>query len=305
LYADDANGLGKCSVFTPQNIWNTPIDKLPVAPSSALHISTVGLTAFLHPDFGASDTIGIPVNVVPNDKATTNVNVHFQIWYESDRSVYPIPANPLIENGANSTGDRHVIIVDKQACILYELIGFYPPSAAGQPYTAYAGAVFNLNWDELRPETFTSADAAGLPIFPGLVRYDEVASGEIDHALRVTVPNTQEAYLWPARHYASKLTDAMYMPMGTRLRLKASVDISKFSKTNQVILKALKKYGMMVADNGTAWYITGAPDSRWNDGDLHNLQSITGADFEEVDVSGLAAAPDSAETIPGAAQLRN
>jgi hypothetical protein len=177
-------------------------------------------------------------------------------------------------------------------CTLYEMWSAYPEAASWQ---AGSGAIFDLRSNELRPAGWTSADAAGLPIFPGLVKYDEVLAGAIHHAIRVTVPQTQQSYVWPARHYASSLTDPKYPPMGTRLRLRADFDISNFSATNQIILTALKKYGMMIADNGSAWYISGAPDPRWNDDDLHNLGQVTGADFEAVDVSPLMVNPDSAE----------
>ena len=213
-----------------------------------------------------------------------NTPPHSLIRDESDPGPYAVPLNAPIEGGSSSTGDRHVIAIDTTNCILYELYAAYPQSAS---WEAGSGAIFNLKSNKLRPAGWTSADAAGLPIFPGLVRYDEVLTGAIHHAIRLTIPQTQKDYVWPARHYASNLTDPKYPPMGTRFRLKSDFDISSFSATNQIILKALKKYGMMVADNGSAWYISGAPDSRWNDDDLHNLGKLTGADFEAVDVSPL------------------
>jgi len=186
--------------------------------------------------------------------------------------------------------------VDTDNCILYELYNAFPQTSSWQ---AGSGAIFPLASDALRPATWTSADAAGLPIFPGLVRWDEVASGEIRHALRFTVPQTQRAYVWPARHYASSLTGAQYPPMGVRFRLKASFDISGFSAANQVILRALKKYGMMIADNGSAWFISGAPDPNWNNDDLHVLTTITGSAFEAVDVSTLMVDPNSGQALQG------
>ncbi len=197
-----------------------------------------------------------------------------------------------IEGGAQSTGDRHALAIDTGHCTLYELYAAYPQAAS---WTAGAGAIFDLLSDALRPSGWTSTDAAGLPVFPGLVRYDEIAAGEIRHAIRFTVPQTQRAFVWPARHYASSLTGTQYPPMGARFRLRAGFDISGFSAANQVILRALKKYGMILADNGSAWYLSGAPDSRWNNDDLHNLGLLHGSDFEAVDVSGLMISPNSGQ----------
>ncbi len=213
---------------------------------------------------------------------------------ESDPGPYPIPTNAPVEAGS----DHHVLIVDSGSCRLYELY-----AAQRQPdghWDAGSGAIFPLSSNALRPAGWTSADAAGLPILPGLVRYEEVAAGEIAHALRFTAPQTRRAYVWPARHYASALTDPRYPPMGQRFRLKAGTDISGFSADVQVILRALKKYGMILADNGSAWYLSGAPDSRWDDEDLHTLQQLQGSDFEAVDESGKMVDSDSARTsIPG------
>ena len=201
-------------------------------------------------------------------------------------------ANAPIEGGSQSTGDRHAISVDTTNCVLYELYAAYPQTAS---WAAGSGAIFNLLSNALRPSGWTSTDAAGLPVFPGLVRYDEIAAGEIRHAIRFTVPQTQRAFVWPARHYASSLTGTQYPPMGARFRLRAGFDISGYSADNQVILRAMKKYGMMLADNGSAWFISGAPDPRWNDSDLHNLGLIKGSDFEAVDVSGLMIDPNSGQ----------
>jgi len=254
----------------------------------------------LHPDFGAGlwagAPIGIPFVVVSNQPP---VSVTFQYADESDPGPYPIPPNAPIEGGSASSGDRHVLVVDQGNCVLYELYAAYPQPGGG--WTAGSGAIFDLRADRLRPAGWTSADAAGLPILPGLVRYDEVAAGAIRHAIRFTAPQTRQSYVWPARHYASSLTGAQYPPMGQRFRLRADYDISGFSAANQVILAALKKYGMMLADNGSSWYLSGAPDDRWNNDDLHALTQLTGADFEAVDVSHLMANPDSGQVLGASA----
>ena len=286
--------LGTCTVLPADNIWNTPVDQLSVSPNSSTYVNTIGATTGVHADFGSGlwdgGPIGIPYITVPGTQ--TKYPVSFDYADESDPGPYAVPLNAPIEGGSASTGDRHAISVDVDHCILYELYAAYPQSAS---WKAGSGAIYNLLSNSLRVATWTSADAAGLPIFPGLVRYDEIAAGEIRHALRFTVPKTQKAYVWPARHYASSLTGAQYPPMGVRFRLRADFDISSYSPTNQIILNALKKYGMMIADNGSAWYLSGAPDSRWNNDDLHNLGKIHGSDFEVVDVSGLMITPDSGQ----------
>jgi hypothetical protein len=284
--------IGNCPVLPADNIWNTPVDQLPALTNS--WVTTIGGTKLLHPDFGAGlysgGPIGIPFITVPGTQ--TKYPATFTYADESDPGPYAVPLTAPIEGGSQSTGDRHAIAIDTDNCILYELYAAYPQTAS---WTAGSGAIYNLLSDALRPAGWTSADAAGLPIFPGLVRYDEVAAGQINHAIRFTVPQTQMAYLWPARHYASSLTGTQYPPMGARFRLKAGFDISGFSAANQVILRALKKYGMILADNGSAWYISGAPDDRWNNTDLHNLGSIAGSNFEPVDVSGMMADPNSGQ----------
>src|SRR5438067_2053912 len=273
--------IGSCAVLPANNIWNTPVDQLAVSSNSSTWVSTIGSTKTLHPDFGTG-TIGIPYIAVPGTQ--TKYPASFTYADESDPGPYAIPLNAPIEGGSQSTGDRHALSIDTDNCILYELYAAYPQASS---WTAGSGAIFNLFSNALRPSGWTSTDAAGLPLFPGLVRYDEVAGGEIRHALRFTVPQTQRAFVWPARHYASSLTGAQYPPMGARFRLRTGIDISGFSPVNQVILRALKKYGMMLADNGSAWYISGAPDERWDNNDLHNLGVLKGSDFEAVDVSGL------------------
>jgi hypothetical protein len=254
----------------------------------------MGATKTVHADFGAGmyngAPIGIPFITVPGTQ--TKYPATFTYADESDPGPYATPLNAPIEGGSGSTGDRHVISVDTDHCILYELYSAYPQSAS---WGAGSGAIFNLLSNALRPSGWTSADAAGLPVFPGLVRYDEIAAGEIRHAIRFTVPQTQKAFVWPARHYASSLTGTQYPPMGARFRLRASFDISGYSPTNQIILRALNKYGMILADNGSAWYLSGAPDDRWNNDDLHKLGAILGSDFEAVDVSSLMIDPNSGQ----------
>lgn len=293
--------IGGCPVFPADHIWNTPIDTLPVAANSSTLVNTIGPGIGLHPDFGSGTwdggPIGIPFITVPGTQAKFPAT--FTYADESDPGPYAIPMNAPIEGGSSSSGDRHAIAVDTDGCILYELYSAYPEGAS---WSAGSGAIFNLKSYALRPATWTSADAAGLPIMPGLVRFDEVAAGEIRHALRFTVPQTQKAYVWPARHYASSLTSTQYPPMGTRFRLKASFDVSPYPAEVQVILRALQKYGMMVADNGSAWYISGAPDSRWNNDNLHQIGKVLGSSFEVVDVSSLMIDPNSGQAHqPGGA----
>lgn len=294
LAAAQAPTVGNCTVLPADNIWNTRIDQLPVAPSSSTWVNTIGPSSPMHPDFGSGlydgGPIGIPYVTVPGTQ--TKYPATFTYQSESDPGPYAIPLNAPIEGGSSSTGDRHAIAVDTDNCILYEIYAAYPQAASWQ---GGSGAIFSLLSDALRPATWTSADAAGLPIFPGLVRYDEIAAGAIRHAIRFTVPQTQKAYVWPARHYASSLTGAQYPPMGARFRLKASFDISHFSATNQIILTALQRYGMMLADNGSSWFISGAPDARWNNDDLHALTTVAGSNFEAVDVSPLMVDPNSGQ----------
>ena len=293
--------IAGCDIFPEDNIWNTPVDNAPLHPNSTNYINTIGANSGLHADFGSgvwppgSDSpIGIPFVVV--DSSQPEVAVSFNYDDESDPGPYPIPPDAPREGGPTTdTGDRHVLVLENDNCILYELF-----AAERQPdnsWTAGSGAVFDLNSNALRPDGWTSADAAGLPILSGLVRYDEVASGQILHAIRFTAPQTQRAYVWPARHFASNLTGTNYPPMGLRLRLKASFDISGYSPEIQVILKAMKTYGLILADNGSAWYISGVPDERWNNGMLHEWDGITGSNFEVVDVSSWMIDPDSGQAV--------
>jgi hypothetical protein len=291
--------LTACTFFPADNIWNTRVDALPVDANSQTYVNTIGAAHGLHPDFGAGvwegGPIGIPFVFVRGDQP--RVPITFGYADESDPGPYPIPPDAPIEGGPNSDGDRHILVVDRDACVLYETWDSWP-TPDGSWY-AGSGAVFDLRSHALRPDSWTSADAAGLPILPGLVRYDEIASGEIRHALRFTVPQTRRAYLWPARHFASSLTGSQYPPMGQRFRLKAGFDITGFSAANQVILTALKRYGMFLADNGSAWFLSGVPDARWDDADLHRLQdNVHGSDFEAVDESALMIHPDSGQARP-------
>lgn len=278
--------LESCSLFPANNIWNTAIDSLPIDKNSDLYVNTLGRDVKAHPDFGSAYEgmpIGIPYRVVDGTQA--KVDVVFDYVDESDAGPYPIPDEPLIEGGPDGDGDRHILIVDKDSCTLYEL--FYAYLEDDGSWTAGGGAIFDLNSNILRPDSWTSADAAGLPILPGLVRFDEVAAGEIKHALRFTAAETRQDYVWPARHYASELTDVQYPPLGQRFRLKADFDTSGFSPQVQVILTALKTYGMMLADNGSSWFISGTSDERWDNDILGELKQLTGNDFEAVDVSSL------------------
>lgn len=280
--------LGGAQLFPADNPWNSPIDHLPVDERSADYISSIGRDAHLHPDFGKSKdgvSPGIPYVVVSGDEPRRPVR--FRWAGESDPVLYPIPSNAPIEGGPNSGGDRHLLILDRTNSKLYELYG---ARKAEDVWEAGSGAVFDLLSNNLRPAGWTSADAAGLPILPGLVRYDEVVEQrEIRHALRFTAKTTRRAYVYPARHWASAHTDAKLPPMGLRVRLKAAYDISDFPPVAQVILKALKKYGMLLADNGGSLFITGAPDSRWDNNDLAALKRVKGDDFEVVQTENIVA----------------
>lgn len=288
-----------CSILPANNIWNTRIDSLPLAANSASYISSIGFAATLHPDFGSGDwppdtdsPIGIPFVEVDASQSLVAIN-YTAYGDESDPGPFPIPSAAPVEGGPSGDGDRHVLVVDHAGCRLYELYRAFPQTDGS--WNADSGAAYDLNSNALRPDGWTSADAAGLPIFPGLVRYDEVAAGLIGHAIRFTAPSTQRAYVWPARHFASSITDPDLLPMGQRFRLKASFDIFGFSPEIQVILTAMKQYGLILADNGSAWYISGAPDERWNNDMLRELKAIPGSAFEAVDVSELQVSPDSGE----------
>jgi len=277
--------IGNCTILPATNVWNRRVDALPVRTDSATLMNRMGLSRYLHPDFGTYAGYGIPINNVT--ASTPRSPVTFTWPAESDAGPYPIPASPKIE-GAGAAGDRHILMIDTAACELWEL---FAAQKVGGGWKAGSGAIFDLRSNALRPNGWTSADAAGLPIYPGLARYDEVAAGAIAHALRFTVPETRNAHIYPARHDASSLTGASYPPMGLRLRLKANVDISGYGPQSRIILRALKRYGMILADNGSAYYVSGAPDPRWNDDDLHDLHGITGSMFEAVDTTGFVNGP--------------
>jgi hypothetical protein len=274
------------------NIWNRRIDTLPLLPNSNELVETIGPDTGLHPDFGAGlyegRPIGIPFVSVPQSQPL--VPVRFDLYGdESDPGPYPIPADAPVEGGACSDGDRHVLVVQEGTCMLYEL--YSARSLTDGSWLADSAARFDLNSNDLRPAGWTSADAAGLPILPGLVRFDEVAAGAIDHALRFTTQPTRREYLWPARHHAGSTTDPNVPAMGQRFRLKAAFDISGFSAANQVILTALKQFGMILADNGSDWYISGSSDPFFDDDVLHELDVIHGSDLEVVDTTGLVNGP--------------
>jgi hypothetical protein len=285
--------LGPCPVLPADNIWNTPVDALPVLSNSSSMVTTIGAGTGLHADFGSGvwngAPIGIPFVTVPGSQ--TKYPATFYYADESDPGPYAIPLNAPIEGGSNSTGDRHALAVDTTNCILYELYDAHPQTAS---WSAGSGAVYHLLSNALRPAGWTSADAAGLPLVPGLVTYDEVLTGEIRHAIRFTAPQTRHESVWPARHYASSLTGAQYPRMGERFRLKAGFDVSPYPAEVQVILRAMKRYGIMLADNGSSWFISGAPDSRWNDDHLQALRQVLGSNFEAVDATVLQIDPDSA-----------
>ncbi len=272
--------LAGCAVFPADNPWNSRVDSLPVASNSDAIVASIGAGTGLHPDFGsgkwAGGPVGIPYDVVDGTTIKKWAKPRFRYADESDPGPYPIPKKVHVEHGS----DRHALILDTSTCKLYELFGLKGKKAG-------SGAIWDLGSNALRPDGWTSADAAGLPILPGLARYDEVAAGSIDHALRFTVQRSRKAYVYPARHYASSLTDPNLPPMGLRLRLKASFDTSSFPPQARVVLTALQRYGMMVADNGSSWYISGAPDPGWDNDDLHTLGRVKGSDFEVVDPAAI------------------
>ena len=268
--------IGGCPAFPSSNAWNRDVSRSPVDPRSARYIAAISAQGarFLHADFGGNGAYGIPFVVVARSQPA--VPVRFDDYpNESDSGPYPIPSTAPVEKG----GDRHVLVVRRGECRLYEL---YNARRSDDRWIASSGAIFNLRSNRLRPAGWTSADAAGLPVLPGLARYAEVRAGAIRHALRFTVQRSQRGYVHPARHYASNSTDRDLPPMGLRLRLRRGYSLSRFRGQSLVILRALKRYGMIVADNGTSWYVTGAADRRWNDSDLDQLKSVPGSAFEVV-----------------------
>jgi hypothetical protein len=282
LIGINSNLNGK-RVFPLDNLWNKDISQSPVDPNSAALIASIGLDKPLHPDFGRDPRSGIPYVIVPGNQPKKTVR--FEYPDESDTGIYPIPEDVPIEGGEKSDGDRHILIIDRDQWRLYELFHAFKTEKG---WRANSGAIFDLSSNHLRPAGWTAADAAGLPIFPGLVRYDEVVDQKsISHALRFTVCKTRRAYVSPARHFASRSKDEHLPPMGMRVRLKADYDISKFPASARVILSALKKYGMIVADNGGDWFLTGAPHPRWNDEELETIKKVRGKDFEVVKMEGV------------------
>jgi hypothetical protein len=274
--------------FPSDSLWNKDISGATVDSNSANYISYIGSSVGLHPDFGSGEYngsyMGIPYTVVNSSQALIPIT-YTAYGDESDPGPMPIPLTAPIEGYPNpGTGDRHVLVLDNSSCFLYELYSSYPQTAS---WDADSGAVWDLLADEQRPYTWTSADAAGLPIFPGLVRYDEVAAGSINHAIRFTLQNSSAGFTPPASHWASTTSNANALPMGARLRLKAAFNVSTYSPTNQIILNAMKKYGLIMADNGSSMYISGAPDDRWSNDDLHNLGSVTASNFEVIQISPL------------------
>jgi hypothetical protein len=272
-----------CPVFPDTNVWNKRVDNLPLRKGSRTIVNTIGADLNLHADFGSGlwdgGPIGIPVTVV--DSTTPLSTVDFDYADESDPGPYPIPGDVAIEGGSSADGDRHALLVDSDSCALYELYHLYPSWSAG------SGAIWDLTSNALRPRGWTSADAAGLPILPGLARYDDVAAGSIDHALRFTVNRSRRAYVYPARHFASSRTSKSLPPMGLRFRLRRGYFIGSFPPQAQVVLRALKRYGMIVADNGSSWYVSGAPDPGWDNDDLHTLGKVKGSNFRVVDTTSL------------------
>ncbi len=286
-------GAPTCPTFPADSYWHARADALPVDPSSDTYVANAGAGSALHADFGAGLDAGGPIGIPYTTVSGTEpkVPVVFDDADESDPGPYPVPPGAPIEGGAASSGDRHVLVVDRDHCVDYELYAAYP-HGGGTSWSAGSGAVFDLTSNAMRPRGWTSADAAGLPILPGLVRYDEVAAGEIDHPIRITLARTDRRFVWPARHQAG-VADATAAPMGAWLRLKPTVDVSRFGPQSRVILRGLRDHGAIVADNGSSWFLSGVPDARWDNDDLHGLGVLRGSDFEFVDASSLAADPDS------------
>lgn len=282
--------IAGCPIFPTDNIWNARVDALPVHPRSTSFINSIDANTTLHPDFGTfwqNAPIGIPFAVVPATQPNVTITFGPNGWPgESDKGPMPIPPNAPVEGGANATGDRHVLVLKQGECKLYELYRAFKISDS--QWQVDSSAIYDLNSHALRPADWTSADAAGLPMLPGLIRLDEVKAGEIAHAIRFTASRTQQAYVWPARHFASSITDVNVPAMGQRFRLKASKDVSSYPQDIQVIFTAFKRYGLILADNGSNWYIGGEHNPAWNDDMLVNaFRTLKGSDFEAVDVSSL------------------
>lgn len=280
-----------CAIFPSNNVWNTDISSLPVHPRSADWLASANATVKkLHPDFGRTP-YGMPWTAVDNSQPVSTPK--FLYADESDLGPYPFDGTTPIEGGQDASGDRHALMLNRDTCTLYEL---YDAHWNGGAPTAGSGAVFDLNSNALRPSTWTSADAAGLPIFPGLIRYDEIAAGAFNHAIRFTVQRTDKSFLWPARHQAGSRKDPSLPPMGARFRLKAGFDASGYSPRARVVITALQRYGLILADNGSDWFFQGTLDDRWDDGLLDELKRLPASQFEAVDESSLMVDPHSAAT---------
>ena len=286
--------ISGCPVLPPNNIWNTPVDAVPVLSNSDAMVNTIGAARGFHADFGSGTWDGGPIGIpfITVTAAQPSYPASFRWPGESDPGPYSVPLNAPIEGGPNATGDRHTMALDTERCVLYELYRAFPQSSS---WVADSGAIFDLKSNALRPSTWTSGDAAGLPIMPGLVTYEEVLSGEIKHAIRFTAPQTRGEFVWPARHSASSLTGAQYPRMGERFRLKASFDVTSYPWDVQVILRAMKKYGIIVADNGSGWYLSGKPDPRWNNDHLQAFGRLLGGNLEAVDATVLMINPNSGQ----------
>jgi len=281
-------------MFPADSFWHATVSGLPVHPSSSAWVASIGASSHVHADFGSGLWNGGPIGIpwVAVGSGQPSVPISFDYADESDPGPYPIPSNAPIEGGAGSTGDRHVLVVDQGSCRLYETYDAHPGAGS---WHAGSGAVWDLRSNALRPATWTSADAAGLAILPGLVRYDEVAAGHIDHPIRFTAPRSQQAFIWPARHQAGSSTNPALPPMGAWFRLRSDYDTSRLGPQARVIAEAMKSSGIILADNGSSWYISGAPDEHWHNDDLHTLDPIAGSDFVAVDTSGLAVDPGSGQ----------
>jgi hypothetical protein len=291
LYGSVAIGaavLAGCPVFPADNHWNLRVDRLPVHPRSDAIVRSIGAGDNMHADFGSGRYEGAPIGIpyVTVRGSQRRVPVSFDYADESDRGRYPIPPRAPIEGGSGSSGDRHVIVVDRSRCRLYELFDAHPLTGE-RAVPASPRSPGGARWNRLRPRGYGSADAAGLPILPGLARFGEVRRGRINHALRFTASRTRRAFVYPARHFASELTDPDLPAMGQRLRLKRGFDLSRFPRQSRIVLRALKRYGMILADNGSSWSVTGAPSRGWDNDDLHSLHGVPGSAFEVVDSSRL------------------
>jgi len=294
IQVDASPGIGSCPAFPANNVWNTDISSLPVHPSSAAWLGNMGgASRLLHPDFGPSGGVpyGIPFNVV--DSSHPKIKLAFDYSDESDHVPYPFGADTSIEGGSGAGGDRHAIMVDQSTCTLYELYNAHYNGANGS--TAGSGATWNLGANGLRPATWTSADAAGLPIFPGLLRLEEVQEGRVQHAIRFTAQQTDRSFVWPARHQAGASSNSSLPPMGARFRLRAGFPISRFGPATQVVLTAMQHYGLILADNGSNWYFQGGAQNGWSDAMISELKTIPAAQFDAIDESSLMIDPNSAQ----------